>query len=187
MDRLPYKELPEKLVAAVPELQRLYDHEVAGGLLSPYGFCGTQLVMLVRKLYNYARKYPDKGGQADTILQKILDFLEEYAQHPDDSIVDVIRNGFMEGMWLAGDDYDGIAALFSPESRDLLMIIEADYGKGAPESEIDHAIYSFIDYQLDFLAEARMHEDRLQRDLDRKAVKDRRQVRKQKKSPRRRR
>src|SRR5687768_14452028 len=106
MDKLPYEELPEKLIEAVPELQPLYDREAANGLLSPYGFFGHRLVMLVRKLHNFARQYPDKGEQAKVILKKILDFLEVYAQHPDDSFVDVIRNGFMEGMWIAGDDYD---------------------------------------------------------------------------------
>lgn len=129
---LRYDTMIQQFVTEVPELTGLYRHEADlwetdKDPLSPHLFFGTAITKVIELLYVMHR---DEGSQqAKDIVDRILAFIERAVQSDDDSVVDAVYTGFLEGAYVAGHHYDEVTGLFLPETRKALLIVEKDFPK----------------------------------------------------------
>ena len=150
MTKLEHGKLVEQFLAEVPEMTWLYEHQLrAYGVMNTL-FFGIPMVKAVQSLLRRSIRRPPINRAAE-ILFRILDFVERAAASDDEDIITVMATGFLESLYVAGDDYEIIASLLGPKSREILKAIEEDPRLGIPSIKNNAEFketYAYVDENI---------------------------------------
>ncbi len=125
----------------IPEIRPYFDalYEKWGEVL-PALYFGTSLVKLVQKLYHYSIAHPE-NQKVSMLISRILGVIEEFANDENPRILDIIGTGFVEGVWIVGEDYDAIIVMLGTTTQKMILGKERmDGGKpNLTEQELEDA------------------------------------------------
>lgn len=119
-EEIRYATVVEQFIETVPELLPLYEEELQSfGQIIDYPFFGSGLVEFMVEQVRAAQSDGPEREQSRDVLTRIMDFIERGSNSSDEDVVTLMVTGFMEALYVAGDDEPTIVALMGPKSKIL--------------------------------------------------------------------